>query len=179
MGFRIFILSLFSSTLTLAQSNPYATLTYDSLVIYDFENLDYSVKPRKRIMSIIDENGNLPNTVKNSICLPAKEAQELSDKIGLKNSYGQITAACFDPHLGMVYYKGGKAMEYVTICLSCNYAKPSLKIVASDQGGIDLGDGELYYSRHGFSKSFRQYLNNMKKRYNFSAQIVKSGMNFD
>ncbi|MCP4459811.1 MAG: hypothetical protein GY816_17585 [Cytophagales bacterium] len=159
-----------------AQQNPYASLSYDSLVIYDFEYLDYSVKPRKRIMSIIDENGKLPNTIKKSVRLPAKEAKELSDKIGLKSSYGQITAACFDPHFGMVYYENGKPKEHVTICLTCNFPRSSLEIPTRDQGGEKMDNGEMYYTLEGFSKSFRQYLNDIKKKYDFSAQLVKSDM---
>lgn len=162
-----------------AQQNPYDSLTYDSLVIYDFEYRDYSIKPRKRIMSIIDENGNPPSTIKKSVRLPKQEAQGLSEKIGLKSSYGQITAACFDPHFGMVYYENGKVIEYITICLACNYPRSSLRIPAQEKGGEKMDNGEMYYKLRGFSKSFRKYLNGLKIKYDFSAQIRKSAMNFD
>ena len=175
MSSRIFILLLLTSTLVLSQPNPYTTLTYDSLIIYDFEYLDYSVKPRKRILSIIDENGNLPNTVKKSVRLPTKEALQFSKRIGLKSSYGQITAACFDPHLGAVYYENGKVKEHITICLACNYPRSSLKIQARNQGR-EMNGGEIYYTLTGFSKSFRKYLNNLKKKYHFSSLMLKSDM---
>ena len=167
---RLLILLLFSSTLTFAQQNPYATLTYDSLVIYDF---DWRSKDG-RITSIY-RNGKLASTIKKSVTLPAKEAQELSIKIGSTKSYGNITAACFDPHFGMVYYENGKVKEYITICLACNYPRPSLEIPARDQGAEEY-EGEVYYTRTGFSKSFRTYLNNLKKKYDFSALMTKSDM---
>ena len=149
-----------------SQSNPYASLSYDSLVIYDFEYFDFSVKPRKRIMSIIDESGDLPNTVKKSVRLPEKQAKELSNNIGLGKSYGGLPAACFDPHFGMVYYENGKVKEYITVCMACNFPRPSVPIPGMNQGPEEL-DGEVFYKRYGFSKSFRVYLNKIKKQYGF------------
>lgn len=159
-----------------SQSNPYATLTYDSLLIYDFEYFDFSVRPRKRLMSILDENGELVSTILKSVKLTTNEAKELSQKIGSKPSYGQLIAACFDPHLGMVYYENGQVKEHITICLACNYPKSSLVIAARNQGGEKMEDGSMYYKLSGFSKSFRQYLNDIKKKYNFSAQIGEGSM---
>jgi len=176
MTTRVIVLLLFSNTWAFGQDNPYATLTYDSLVIYDFEYLDYSVNPRKRILSIIDENGDLPNTIKKLVRLPSPEAQELSEKIGLQSSYGQLTAACFDPHFGMVYYENGKAKEFVTICLSCNFPRSSLNIPVRNQGGEKMDNGEMYYTKTGFSKAFRKYLNEIKIKYGFSALMQKSDM---
>ncbi len=159
-----FIIFLFQGILY-AQDNPYTSLNYDSLVIYDF---DYRLPKGGRIMSIIDKDGNLASTVKKSIRLPGKEAKELSDKMGLKRSYGQITAACFDPHFGMVYYEDGKVKEFITICMTCNYPRPSLPIPARNQG-METYEESVYYTLGGFSKSFRRYLNNFKKKYGFPA----------
>jgi hypothetical protein len=45
-----------------------------------------------------------------------------------KSTYGGDVAACFDPHLGIVFYKASKPSAYVSICLDCNYLVSSIKI---------------------------------------------------
>lgn len=149
--------------------NPFTTLTYDSLVIYDFDWRGRGV----RYTSIIDENGNLPPTVKKSVKLSEKETSELSRRIGAKESYGQITASCFDPHFGMVYYHNGEIKAHVTICLACNYPSSSLEIPARNQGKEEF-DGKEYYTKTGFSTPMRKYLSALKKKYGFSHSNIES-----
>ncbi len=168
----VFTISIFLAVVSYSQNNPFATLIYDSLVIYDF---DWRQPGGGRITSIL-ENEKLATTVKKSVRLPANEALDLSKKIGMKSSYGQITAACFDPHFGMVYYQNGNVKEYITICLVCNYPNSSLPIPARNQGGEDMDNEEIYYELSGFSKSFRKYLNNIKKKYDFSAQTLEGSI---
>ena len=147
-----------------AQSNTYAALTYDSLVIYDFDWRGLNAKYR----SIIDEQGNLPPTVKKAVTLPAQEATEMSIRIGEKSSYGQMTAACFDPHFGLVYYEQGLVKEYITICMACNYPRTSIPLPVRDLGTTPE-EIEASYSKMGFSKAFRSYLFDLKRKYGFSA----------
>lgn len=151
--------------------NPYLTLQYDSLVIYDFDW--YSKDERYR--SILDESGKLVPTIKKSVRLSPKDAIELTKAIGDSTSYGQITAACFDPHFGMVYFLQGQPTEHITICMSCNFPKSSLEIPARNQGAEWL-DGEVFYTRTGFSKTFRKYLSALKKKHGFSHADLNSQM---
>ena len=158
------ILAMLMISTLCAQQNPYAVLSYDSLVIYDFEWRS----PEGKFRSIIDKEGNLPPTVRKAVTLSKQEATELSRRIGTKESYGQMTAACFDPHFGMVYYEGGKVKEYITICMACNYPEPSIPLPVRYLGDTDE-EIEANYSKMGFSKSFRAYLFDMKRKYGFSA----------
>jgi hypothetical protein len=148
----------------IAQQNPYADLTYDSLVIYDFDWQGLNAKYR----SIIDEQGNLPPTVKRAVTLTVNEATEISNRIGEKSSYGQMTAACFDPHFGMVYYEQGLVKEFITICMACNYPRTSIPLPVRDLGTTP-DEMETNYSKMGFSKAFRTYLFDLKRKYGFSA----------
>jgi hypothetical protein len=71
----------------------------------------------------------------------------------------------FDPHLGFVYYKGNEIIGYITICVDCNILSANLKLAAQirSKEGADA---------HGMSKSFRQFLNSLLKKYKFSHQIL-------
>lgn len=79
-----------------------------------------------------------------------------------------MTAACLDPHFGMVYYEGGKAKEYITVCMACNYPVTSISLPVRNLGSTDE-EIEANFSKMGFSKSFRTYLFDIKSKYGFSA----------
>lgn len=155
----VFFLNLLS-TLSIGQS--YQELSYDSLVIYDFDWMGRGAKHR----SIIDDGGNLPPTIKKSVKLAAKEAKELTARIESPESYDMGVAACFDPHFGMVYWENGKPKEYITICFSCNFPRGSLPIDRT-RGKENMSEEERY-KKSGFSKSFRKYLSELKQKYEFS-----------
>jgi hypothetical protein len=149
---------------TLAQDNPFANLSCDSVVIYDFD-----WRGKGEHFSIIDKNGRLAPTVKKRVKLDGKTAKKLGRLMGETASYGQATAACFEPHLGVVYYKSGAPVAHINICISCNRLYSSLEIPAQKQGRQGEGN-EVYYTADGMSKSFRKYLNGLLKDNNFSHQ---------
>lgn len=147
-----------------AQENPFLALQYDSVVMYDFD-----WRGKGEHFSIIDEKGKLAPTVKKSVKLDDKTSKKLSRLVGESESYGQATAACFEPHLGIVYYKGGQPVAQLNICISCNRLGSSLEIPEQKQGKQGEGE-EVYYIADGMSKSFRKYLNVLLKANNFSHQ---------
>jgi hypothetical protein len=162
-----FIISTYTLNIN-AQSNltnPYLKLKYDSVIVYDF--VWYS--RTSDFVPIIDSKGNLAKTVKKKAKLDNNTIGELSKQLGLKSSYGEGTAFCFEPHFGIVYYKGGKPVAYINVCFACNILDSNLRIPAQEQGKQGTGD-ESYYVLDGMSKSFRKYLNTILKRYNFSHQ---------
>jgi hypothetical protein len=134
-------------------NNPYKKLAYDSVVIYDFDWRS----PKVEIFSIIDENEKLASTVKKSAKVDDRTAKKLSELLGDKNSYGEQSAICFEPHLGIVYYKDSKPIAHVTICLSCNKLSSSRNIPAQNYGNI----------KSGMSDSFKIYLRSLEARYSF------------
>jgi hypothetical protein len=80
------------------------------------------------------------------------------------------------PIVGWFILKG-KAVAQVTICIGCNRLSSTIDIPAMEQGKVGKGN-EAYYLQDGLSKSFRKYLNQLLKKYNFSNQI-QPGSFFD
>lgn len=162
--FGIFLLvSIFYS----GQQKPFSTLRFDKVVMYDF-----SGGKGEGIISIIDDKGNLAETVKKKVILDQETAKILSKKLESKESFGGGTAACFNPHLGIVYYLKNNPVAHISVCLDCNRLSSSKNIPAQNQGKIGKGK-DTYYLSDGMSKSFRKYLNGLLKKYNFSHQIKK------
>jgi hypothetical protein len=143
-------------------ANPFLSLPHDSVVIYDFEWNRYGDET-----SIINKNGRLIK-YKKSANLDKKSDKKLSTVLGEMRSYGGNMAACFEPHLGIVYYKGGLPAAYITICIECNRLYSSVRIAAQEQGRNETETGEVYYLGMGMSKSLRKHLDGLLKKHAFS-----------
>ena len=162
------LLALFLITISqfaLCQTqNPFLNLKYDKVVMYEFEG------GKGSDLSIIDNKGQLAKSIHNSAILPDSTTKELNEKLGSKKSYGAQTAACFDPHLGFVYYKDEKVVCFITICLDCNRLYSSIEIPQQKQGKSGVGR-DIYYTGDGMSDPFRSYLSSLLVKYNFSHQL--------
>jgi hypothetical protein len=166
MKIIIAVIICFLSITTYAQKrNPYATLKFNKVVMYDFE------PSGSKGGSIVEEDGRLTKNINKQTPLDKATISLLNEKLVTKASFHWGTAACFDPHLGFVYYSGNRILGYITICLDCNRLSANLKLPAQ----IRLKEGE---DAHGMSKSLRQFLNGLLKKYNFSHQIL-TGSTFD
>jgi len=163
-------------TLTLSSNgqtkNPFVSLKFDKVVLYDYQ-------PAGEDRSLVDKKGQLETTakIKKQVQPDTAIIKQLNKKLGDKKSYGQVTAFCFDPHLGIVYYLNGKIVRHVLVCMDCNAVRADIEIPAQKQDKQGQGD-KAYYLGDGMSKSFRQFLNGLLKKYNFSHQI-KAGSHFD
>jgi len=143
--------------------NPYLKLKFDKVIIYDFSGgKDYN--------QYIVTNGHLATSVINKAELNKQNVIALNERLGEKSSFGGGEAACFDPHLGIVYYRNNKIVAYITVCLDCNVLVSSLPLKAQQQGKIGEGKN-AYYIADGPSKSFRLFLNSVLKMYKFSHQL--------
>ena len=98
-------------------------------------------------------------------------------KLGDKKSYGNRTAACFDPHCGFVHFSKGKSVGQITICTGWNRLYSSIDIPAQKQGQQGKG-ADVYYILDVLSKSFRQYINGLLRKNTFAHQI-EAGSQFD
>jgi len=152
--------------------NPFQLLKFDKVVLYDYE-------PNGEDPSLVDNKGGLLKTVKikKQVQLDSVTAKTLNSKIGERQSYGQVTAMCFVPHLGIVYYLKGKIVRHALVCMSCNALRADVDIPAQHQNKQGTGN-KVYYLGEGMSKSFRQFINGLLIKYNFSHQI-KAGSVFD
>lgn len=160
----IFLLILFLPSK--AQQNPFSTLKFDKVVMYDFAG------GKGSDLYIVDNKGQLAKSISKQIQLDKVIVSKLNEKLGNKKSYGDVTAACFDPHLGFVYYLSGKIVAHITICLDCNRLRSSIPIVAQQQGKVGKGK-DAYYISDGLSITFRNFLNTLLVKNNFSHQIDK------
>lgn len=132
--------------LSASAQNPYSAAVYDSLVIYDYGNMD--------VKSNIKKSGKyytFYTAPAKSIKLSKTEAKEFSDKIALASSYTDVTDDCYDPHFAALYYKGGKAFGYIEVCMDCSNAKASFELPGA-----------------GFLAPLKKYLKALLVKYNFS-----------
>lgn len=99
---------------------------------------------------------------------------KLSKYLDSKNSYGNVVAGCFDPHLGIVYYDKTKIVAYITVCFDCNRLRSSIEL-AEQKGKMGKGK-DAYYMLDGLSKTFRHFLNTLLIKYKFSDQITPGSL---
>ena len=125
---------------------PYAMLQYDSLVMYRYT-------PYYDSTFIIDEKGVLNPYVSSRARLDDTTAAALNAWLDDTSSYNNNMAMCFDPHLAFVYYKAGKPVANIVICLGCNILISSLHIPA--------GSGK------GMSDQLQEYLHGLENKYGF------------
>lgn len=141
--------------------NPYLKLQYDSVVIYDLVteggevSADFETDKSYRKRARLDE----------------RSINRLSKKLGEKRSFGVRPSICFDPHLGITYYRQGKPVAVVNVCLDCNNLESSLALRSQVRDRIN-DDGTQGEYLSGMSKSFRRFLNALMAPHNFSHQIV-------
>lgn len=165
MKFIIILFSTILISITGQVRNPFSELKYDRVVMYDFAGGKGSSD-----VFIINDKGQLAKTVINQVQLNKETISSLSKRLGQEESYGGVQAACFDPHLGFVYYDHGKVVAHISICLDCNVLHSSVDIPAQMQGKTGRGNN-VYYLGGGLSKSFRQFLNGLLVVNKFSHQL--------
>lgn len=168
----LLLLVTFTLSLNGQTKNPFLQLKFDKVILYDYQ-------PVGEDPSLVDKNGQLITSakIKKQVQLDTITIRQLNKRLGDRKSYGQVTALCFDPHLGIVYYLNGKIVRHVLVCMDCNAVRADKEIPAQQQNKQGQGD-KAYYLGGGMSKSFRQFVNGLLKKYNFSHQI-KAGSHFD
>jgi hypothetical protein len=145
--------------------NPYATLVYDSLVIYDY---GFEMRADESNIKKSGKHYSLINKPAKSIKLSLVEAKEFTTKIGEDSTYAQYSADCFNPHFAAFYYNKGKAIANVEICIGCNRLYPSIEIPAKFARPERIEGGETFYPHSGLSRNFRLYMKALLDKYGFS-----------
>lgn len=157
------ILLLTSSLMANGQSNPFDTLKFDKVIMFDFNE-------KGREIFIIDKNGRLDKSVTKQIVLDEKTAEELNKRLGSSTSYVEGAGLCFFPHLGFVYYRRHEIVASITVCLMCHRLESSITIPAQIVGVLE-DKGETLYATGGISDSMMDYLNNLVKVNKFSHPV--------
>ncbi len=152
-------------------SNPFDSLNYDNVVAYD-----YNGSPEMQIV-INGQLLSLKGRIYKQKELSTKQIRKLNKILGDSNTYGGSTAACFDPHFGVVYYKQIKIVRHISICLDCNYLMSSAKIPASETKKVFPGDDtDEFYFAQGFSKDARLKISRLVKALQFSHWQLNSDL---
>ena len=151
--------------------NPFLSLKFDKVIMYDFKGTG------EKELIIVDGNGKFHQAILKQVQLDKKTIEKVNTRLGDRRSYGNGTAACFDPHCGFVYFLNNKIVGQIIICLSCNRLHSTIDIPAQKQGKYGQGN-ETYYIRDGLSKSFRKFINGLLVKNKFANQI-EPGAYFD
>ncbi len=141
-------------------SKPFDTLKFDKIIAYDFKG---SEEPNP---SIITKENKFTNVILKQQFLNKEQSQFLIESLTNNSTYGGTFAACFNPHLGFVFYNNDKIVFKVDVCLSCNYLISSSDIPAMTSKMIDKGT-ENEYPAFGFSYSGKKKIRKLCKELNF------------
>ena len=158
----LILLSLFLPALLAAQSNPFDTLKYDKIVAYEFQGLG------GRLIKHCLKNE--PDRISKSIVISKKKMKAFEGILIDNSSYGNTVAACFDPHLAIVYYDGGDIAGTIDICLDCNYLEASVEIPATSHKVIKVSE-DYSYAAHGFSKKARKAIDDFCRSLGFERYL--------
>jgi hypothetical protein len=135
--------------------NPYDILTYDRVVAYDYDGMsNHRIVKDGQLIKFDGRHGKIFNQIE----LTKNQIARFHKIIGDTATYGGYTAACFDPHMGVVYYLRDKIVGHISICVDCNYLEPSLEIPASEFKKYYIGEGDDRYEAglRGFSLPARK-----------------------
>ncbi|WOD42911.1 hypothetical protein [Hwangdonia lutea] len=155
------ILFLFVSSV-FSQTNPFDKLNFDKVVAYEFQGngellIERCLKEKK-------------DKINKTLELSKKQVNNLEQVLTSKESYGNSTFSCFDPHFAVVYYKNNKIIGSINICLECNYLISSEKIPATELKWIKISD-DYSYPAKGFSKITRKEIYNFCKNIGFDKYL--------
>lgn len=139
---------------------PFDKLNYDKIIAYDFQG---SEEPYP---NVIDKHRKFVPVIIAQKALSQIQADKILSTLAKKSTYGEGTAACFNPHFALVFYKNNKPINQISICLDCNYLIADLDIPAETHRKIDKGTANEY-TLIGFRKSGKATIISLCKELNF------------
>lgn len=146
---------------------PFDKLNYDKIIAYDFQG---SEEPYP---NVIDKHGKFVPVITAQKALSQIQADKILSALSKKSTYGEGTAACFNPHFALVFYKENKPINQISICLDCNYLIADLDIPAETHRKIDKGTANEY-ALTGFTKSGKTAIINLCKELNFYYKVKET-----
>lgn len=151
---------------------PFNRLRYDKVVAFDYGEDGYPG------LDIIDSKGKLAPDVRQWKALTQQQADALTTYISAPATYGATVAACFEPHMGIVFYDHNRVVAHLSICLSCNRlsAVPDIPATSAKRQRLDA---KVTVPAEGFSKQGRKQLNALCQQLRFSYCIDHPSPGFD
>lgn len=144
----------------LACQAPFKDLHYDKVIAYDYEG------SMEAYVQVVEVQGFSPVITKQQF-LNQEQVNGLTQLLSAPSSYGETTAACFEPHLGIVFYQSDTMVLQLNICLDCNRITSTLPIPATQTVLVNEGEA-LEYAREGFSESAVSEIVSLFKALDFS-----------
>ena len=149
---------------------PFDKLDYDKVIAYDFAG---SEEPYP---SVIDEKGKFVPVVLRQQFLTQKQADKILSTLTSKSTYGEATAACFQPHFALVFYKDKKMINQINVCLDCNYLISDIAIPAETHKKVNAGTKDEY-AITGFTKSGKKAIIDLCKQLHFTYGPTEENLN--
>lgn len=145
----------------LKNGQPFDKLDYDKVIAYDFAG---SEEPYP---AVIDRQGKFVPVVLGQQYLSQEQADKILSTLTSKSTYGEATAACFQPHFALVFYKDNKIINQINVCLDCNYLISDIAIPAETHKKVNAGTKEEY-AITGFTHKGKKAIIDLCKELNFT-----------
>lgn len=139
---------------------PFSKIDYDKIVAYDYKG-DEEMYP-----AVIDKNGKFISIIEKQQFLSQDQADKILSALSKKGSYGEASAACFNPHLGLVFFKDNKKVNQINICLGCNNSISEIDIPAQTHRTFNKGTDDEY-SFTGFTSKGKKAVIDLCKELKF------------
>jgi hypothetical protein len=111
--------------------NPFAKLKYDSVVAYNYNVEEpYNHKSGKLI---VNKKINKKVGIIFTRRLKREETKQIINILTDTTSYGNSSAACFEPRFAIIFFNKTKIVAVLEICLECNLLSSTLKIYAQER----------------------------------------------
>ena len=124
--------------------NPFDSIRFNKVIAYDFDGKE------ERNISVVDKYG-FSKVIKKQKNLNKEQVTFLINFLTDTLTYGQSTAACFEPGLGIVFFNNESVVYTIDICLDCNFLHSTTIIPATQYTQMDSEDGTSY-ALDGFSQ---------------------------
>jgi hypothetical protein len=132
-------------------SHKGSAFSCDSAIAFDYIGFE-----GEHTFSVLNDKGQWINTIKQSKKLSANQILRVHNILGNKESFDNpMFVGCYEPRLGIVYFKQGKVIGQDKLCLGCARLESTAR----------LGNGENYSS---FNKKTMRQLEKLCQQLNFS-----------
>lgn len=128
--------------------NPFARITYDSVLAYNFALTNHRVHAILTKDSTLDKSTVLPGRK-----MTVNQTSDLLNVLNKKSTYGGPVFACFDPKHAFVFYRQEKIVGLIEICFECNYLRSTPELPA-----MKAWQGQEATMNWGFNKSSGKWL---------------------
>ena len=157
--------------------NPFDTLKYDRVTAYDYDGEgSYLIVEDGELVKV--DTPNQRGEIYHMKDLTKMQISRINKTVGDTASYGLGAASCFNPRMGIVYYRKEKIVGHISICLECNYLESTPPIAAvyfnaNKINGIDIKDWlksdspNPYKPFYGLRLSARETISNLCKELKF------------